>query len=199
MTKQDKLIEEQTKMAKWTKRLAIFTVILAISSIFSSGIALYMLAIQTPQPKLLIHILEDAGVLCSKNDTIAYGRLVKVANVGTRTAFDTKLVVSYNEEDSFHDAYFVEYSRMVNRTNPNIYEGWVYPREGAIIGYPYWVVEKTKTTIFLDEIEPGESIDLFVRFVGNCGSSKTITFEAKEEGYSISSGTKKSTIVWKEK
>ncbi|MBW2976637.1 hypothetical protein KY347_04280 [Candidatus Woesearchaeota archaeon] len=74
--------------------------------------------------------------------------------------------------------------------------GWVYPLPTEFNTQPYWVVEEKNTTILLNDIAPGEIIDLFVRFNGKCGTSKQIDFFVKEEGYSVSSNVKRANLIW---
>ncbi len=187
--KQNELLKEQISLVKWTRILAIFTIIMAIGTI-------YMAYVQTPMPKLLLNVQESAAIGCVNNTALPYGPEVKVANVGTRSSFDTKLIVTYDKPISFHEAVFVKFSKTVNRTNPNIDTGWVYPLEATIIGYPYWMVDNQKTTILLNEIEPGENLDLLFRFNGQCGVTKDVSFKVTEEGYRISSDVKTSKITW---
>ncbi|MBW2975953.1 hypothetical protein KY347_00745 [Candidatus Woesearchaeota archaeon] len=116
--------EEKTN---WTQEVIA---IVAIVTMIVTAIGYYnLIKLQTPRPELILHIPEQATYLCKgfaleSYETpvkllTPYGVSVKIANVGMRYAIDTKLIITYDEPDSFFDAFFAKERREVNKTNPN--------------------------------------------------------------------------------
>jgi hypothetical protein len=183
-------IKKQNELIKATIGLVIATICLVI-------VSLYVAIIQTPMPNLKLNVWEIPPAACVNNISFPYGPDVEIANVGTRTSFNTQLLITYKEPNSFYDAYFFKSNRSVNRTNPIITNaGTLYLPDVTIIGYPYWIVNNQTTTIFLNQIEPGETLDMAIRFNGTCGGTKDVKFIVTEEGYGKSSGFKTSKITW---
>jgi len=168
-------------------------IILATVAVIQTSL---IIKLQTPKPELLL-IVEEKGIAsCNSLVIPPYGVSVKVANVGTRPSIDTRLTITYDEPNSFFDAFFAEEKRQVNITNPNYPAGWFHPLPTEFNSQPYWLVEEKNTTIILNDLSPGEIVDLHIRFRGKCGTSKQAQFFVKEKGYSESSDIKKATIIW---
>ncbi len=196
--KQNELLEKQISLVNWTRILAIFTIFMAIGTIIMAIGTIYMAYVQTPMPKMLLNAPEFVGLNCSGFNNTAFhlGAHVKVANVGTRTSFNTKLIVTAEEPISFYGAAFVKFGRTVNQTNPNIYTGHYLPLEGIKIGDAYWIVDKQKISIFLNEIDPGENLELMVEFNRQCGLTKNVNFKVTEEGFGVQSDIKTTKMFW---
>ncbi len=106
---QNELLKEQISLVKWTRILAIRTLLLVI-------VNTYMAYIQAPMPNMKLNVWGPYPASCFNNISFPYGPEVQIANVGTRTSFNTQLFITYNEPNSFYDAYFIKYNRTVNRT-----------------------------------------------------------------------------------